>query len=80
VSPLGVKVTRARVYHLAIRVDGRLCTVLANSTTSKVACWIREVAAGVLLGQVFWESTKRLKFVLVFPGVSATVAAPGDRA
>ena len=70
VSPLGVMAIRARVYKDSSWVDGRECTVLDYSNTSKVAHWIRdeirEVAPGVFLGQVFWSKAKLLKFVLVF--------------
>lgn len=57
-TPFGLRAITADVRSDQSLLDGRPCTVLDYSATSKVARWIRdeirEVAPGLYLGMVFW--------------------------
>jgi hypothetical protein len=70
-TPLGLRVIRAKVYKNPSWVDGEECIVLDYSRTSLVAHWIRdeirEVAGRTYLGQVFVRGRKLLHFTLTFP-------------
>lgn len=67
-TPLRVKLIRARVYKEPSWFDGKECIVLDYSKTSKAARYIRdeirEVSPGVYLGNVFWGKRLVLKFAL----------------
>ena len=71
ITPFRIKRIRARVYKGDSWVDGKECTVLDYSKTSKVARWIRDeirlVAPGEYLGVVFWGKRKVLNFSLKLP-------------
>jgi hypothetical protein len=70
-TPLGIRVIRAKVDKGPSWVDGEECIVLDYSRTSLVAHWIRdeirEVAGRIYLGQVFVRGRKLLHFTLTFP-------------
>jgi hypothetical protein len=70
-TPLGIRVIRAKVDKGLSWVDGAECIVLDYSRTSLVARWIRdeirEVAGRTYLGQVFVRGRKLLHFTLTFP-------------
>jgi hypothetical protein len=70
-TPLGLRVIRAKVDKGPSWVDGEECIVLDYSRTSLVAHWIRdeirEVAGRTYLGQVFVRGRKLLHFTLTFP-------------
>ena len=82
IFPFGLHAIRAQVYQGESWLDGRPCTVLDYSKTSRVAGWIRdeirEVAPGLHLGVVwgvgklFGGRKRVLKFALTFPGPGAT--------
>lgn len=80
VSPLRLRLIRARVYRQASWLDGRPCIVLDYSKTSlvarKIRDEIREVGDGVYLGLVFWGTSLVLKFTLEFPPSSRAGGAP----
>jgi hypothetical protein len=69
-TPLDLKLIRAKVYKDASWIDGRDCIVLDYSRTSVVAHWIRdeirEVGKETYLGQVFVRGRKLLHFTLTF--------------
>jgi hypothetical protein len=71
VTPLNLRLIRARVYPGRSWLDGREAIVLDYSRTSFIARHIRdeirEVAPGTYLGQVYWQGTRLLLFALVFP-------------
>jgi hypothetical protein len=70
-TPVGLRVIRAKVDKGPSWVDGEECIVLDYSRTSLVAHWIRdeirEVAECTYLGQVFVRGRKLLHFTLTFP-------------
>ena len=70
-TPLGLRVIRAKVDKGPSWVDGEECIVLDYSRTSLVAHWIRdeirEVDRRTYLGQVFIRGRKLLHFTLTFP-------------
>ena len=69
-TPLNLKLIRAKVYKDPSWIDGRDCIVLDYSKTSLIAQWvrdeIREVGDGTYLGQVFVRGRKLLHFTLTF--------------
>ena len=76
IGPLGLRAVRAKVYVGDSWFDGRPAIILDYSATSLVAHLvrdeIREVAAGLYLGIVFWKKDKILDFCLQFPPDSQT--------
>jgi hypothetical protein len=70
-TPVGLRVIRAKVEKGPSWVDGEECIVLDYSRTSLVAHWIRdeirEVTERIYLGQVLVRGRKLLHFTLTFP-------------
>jgi hypothetical protein len=70
ISPLDLRLVRARVYRGASWADGKEAIVLDYARTSLVARSvrdeIREVAPGLYVGLVFWRRRKVLRFALEY--------------
>jgi len=68
VTPFDLHAVVATVYRGESWFDEKECIILDYSETSLIAHWIRdeirEVAAGLYLGLVFWDKTRILYFAL----------------
>lgn len=71
ILPFGFNAIIAKVYKGPSWLDGKECIVLDYSETSLLAHWIRdeirEVAAGLYLGKVYWGKKRLIDFAIEFP-------------
>ncbi len=74
ILPFGLNAIIAKVYKGPSWLDNKECIVLDYSETSLLAHWIRdeirEVAAQVYLGKVYWSKKRLIDFALEFPASS----------
>ena len=78
ITPAGIQLIVARVYHTPSWIDGKECIVLDYSKTSLFARKIRDEIRLVdadnrlYLGKVWWGKTRLIDFALRFPPDSRT--------
>jgi hypothetical protein len=70
ISVFGVDAIVAEVYKAPSWLDQKECIVLDYSKTSTIAQWIRDeirqVAPGIYLGKVYWNTKRLIDFALEF--------------
>lgn len=70
-SPIGIHAVKAVVYKGSSWTDGQESIILDYSRTSFVAWYvrdeIREIAAGLYLGQAYLGKTRFIRFAIAFP-------------
>jgi Animal haem peroxidase len=80
VSPLGIRVVKAKVYVGESWSDGRPAVILDYSRTSliarKVRDELRQVGPDTYLGVAYWDRTPALMFALQLPGTGVQATDP----